>query len=102
MNPIDILLDEDNSENIILYGEDGEAIECEQIAIIELDGVTYALLHPLDAEGLADDEALVFAIDESGDEPLLRLEDNEDIIDAVFEEYYMLVDEYEEDQEDEE
>ena len=102
MDPIDILMDENNSENIILYGEDGEAIECEQIAVIELDGITYALLHPLDAEGLADDEALVFAVDESGDDPMLRLEDNEDIIDAVFTEYYILLNEYEEDQEDDE
>lgn len=90
-NMIDKLLDDDNRENIILYGKDGEAIEFEQIAVIPIEGCPYALLHPVSADGIADDEALVFRITCEDGEDALILEENTAVIDAIFDEYYALL-----------
>lgn len=89
MDPIEKILDENNDDNIILYNEEGEAIEFEQIALIPLGGDQFVLLHPvLDMEGVGDDEALVFAIEEVDGEDALVIVDDDDVVDAVFEEYY--------------
>lgn len=89
MNPIEMILDENNTDNIILYNEDGEAVEFEQIALVPLDGETFVLLRPLiEGEDIAEDEALVFAIENMDDEDVLVTVDDEEVIDAVFEEYY--------------
>lgn len=37
MDPIEMLLDENCSENIVLYGENGKPMEFEQIALIPLE-----------------------------------------------------------------
>ena len=47
-NPIDMLLDENNSEPIVLYNEKNEPIRFDQIAVVPLKGETYAILKPLD------------------------------------------------------
>lgn len=89
MNPIEMLMDENNTDNIILYNEEGNAIEFEQIALVPLGDANFAILRPLiDDEDLAEDEALVFAIEDvDGEEALVIVEDDE-VVDAVFEEYY--------------
>ena len=67
LSPIDMLLDEKNVENIKLYNEDNQEVEFEQIALIPLEDKTYAILKPTESmEGIGDDEALVFVIDENG------------------------------------
>ena len=94
VNPIDALFDQNNTDNIVLYNEKDEPIEFEQIAIIPLDGKTYAILHPLGGDDpMPDDEALVFVIDEVDDEDVLLLVDDEQTEEKVFEEYYKLADE---------
>lgn len=90
-NMIDKLLDDDNCENIILYGEGNEAFEFEQVAIIPIENCIYALLHPVSSVEIADDEAFVFRIVNEDGEDALVLEENEDIVDAVFDEYYALL-----------
>ena len=94
-NPIEMLLDEENSENIILYNEDGVAVEFEQIAIVPLNGRLFALLHPVEPdEGMDEDTGIVFELITLDDgEEVLEVAKGEDIIDAVFEEYYAMVDE---------
>lgn len=89
MNPIEMILDENNTDNIILYNDDGEAIEFEQIALVPLGGTNFVILRPLlEDEDIAEDEALVFAIEEiDGEEALVTVDDDE-VVDAVFEEYY--------------
>ena len=92
MDPIEMLYDDNNTDNITLYNEEGEAIEFEQIALIPLDERDFAILRPVEApEGMAEDEAFVFAIEEvDGEEDLILVEDD-DIVDAVFEEYYTML-----------
>lgn len=88
------LLDEENSDNITLYDEEGNELEFEQIAIIPLGDALYAILKPVVLmEGMADDEALVFLIDE--EEEMVSLVADEEIGAAVFEEYYKLFDDEE-------
>ena len=99
-NPIDMILDTDCEDDITLYDENNKATKFEQGAVIPLDEKVYVILKPVDEiPGVADDEALVFVIEEIEDEDALVLADNEEIIDRVFEEYYKLLDEYNEDDE---
>lgn len=92
MNPIDMLLDENNTDPIVLYNENNEEISFEQIALIPIDEQVYAILKPLgDFEGVGEDEALVFTIAEEDGEEVLVVEDRDEIIDAVFEEYYAML-----------
>lgn len=89
---LDMLFDENNSENITLFNEDGEAIEFEQVALIPLSETVYVILKPANPmSGIAEDEALVFAVETvDGEECLTILEDDE-MVDRVFEEYYKLL-----------
>ena len=93
VNPIDALFDVNNSENIVLYNEKDEAVEFEQIALIPLNEVVYAILKPTQkVEGVADDEAFVFEIvedEENGDS--LKLVEDDKLIDEVFVEYNKLL-----------
>ena len=101
-NPIDMILDPECEDNITLYDENNNATEFEQVAVIPLDEKVYVILKPVTKiAGVADDEALVFVIEEIEDEDALVIADNEEIIDRVFDEYYKLLEEYN-DGEDEE
>lgn len=91
----DMLFDEENNENIKLFGDDGVEYEFEQIATIPLeeDGKVYCILHPvIPMDGMAPDEALVMELSEdldTGEDALLVVEDNE-VIDKVFAIYEQL------------
>lgn len=92
LSPIDMLLDENNTDNIVLYNGDNEKVEFEQIALIPYCEKTYAILKPaLNMPGIADDEALVFVIDEVDDEDCLVIVEDDSVVDAVFEEYYKML-----------
>lgn len=85
-NDIDKLFCGTNNDNILLLSEAGEEIELEQIAVIPYRGIYYAILKPvIPIPGMSEDEALVFSIDDFANK--LRIVDNMDIIDAVFEIY---------------
>lgn len=89
---IEKLLSEDNEDNIIMYDEDDNELEFEQVAIIPMDEVLYAILAPVTPmEGVGENEALVFLINVA-DETLDIVVD-EEIGTAVFEEYYKLCEE---------
>ncbi len=93
-NTIAKILDEDNDENVFLYDNDDNEIEFEQVALIPLDEDIYVILHPVDElEGLENDEALVFKVDEENKENGLEIVTNPKIIDKVFDEYYKLIQE---------
>ena len=65
MNQIDKILDAENEDNIILFDEDNNEIEFEQIAVIPMDDSVYVLLAPVTPmEGVGEDEAVVFVIEE--------------------------------------
>lgn len=86
--PIEQILDPNDTDPIVLYTEEDEAVTFEQVALIPLDGEMYVILKPIEMmEGVADDEALVFAIIEDDEEDVLEIVEDDDIVDAVFEEY---------------
>ena len=92
LSPIDMLLDENNTDNIKLYNEENKEVEFEQIALVPIEDKTYAILKPVEnIEGIADDEALVFVIEEIDDEDCLVIVEEDAIIDKVFEEYYKML-----------
>ena len=95
VNILDVLLDENNDKPITLYDENEKAVRFDQVAIIPLDEQLYAILKPIDEmEGVADDEAIVFLVeeDEDGDAELV-VESDEAKAMKVFDEYYKLIDE---------
>lgn len=97
VNVLDVLLDEDNDQPITLYDENDKAVKFDQVAIIPMDEQLYAILKPIDEmEGVADDEAIVFLVeeDEDGDAELVVETDEAKAI-KVFDEYYKLLDEAE-------
>ena len=94
LSPIDMLLDEDNTDNIVLYNESNQPVEFEQIALVPIDDKVYVILKPVNGiTELAEDEALVFAIDEVEDQDCLMLVDQEEVIDRVFAIYYEMLEE---------
>lgn len=92
VNPIDLLFDPENTDNIVLYNDKDEPVEFEQIAVIPLDDVNYAILQPVKKlEGVQDDEAFAFEVvedEENGD--TLQLVEDDELIDRIFEEYQEL------------
>lgn len=97
---LDILLDENNDSPISLYDENDKEVKFDQVAIIPFDEKLYAILKPIDhMEGVEDDEAIVFAVEETEDgDASLIVETDEAIAIRVFDEYYKLLDELEENQ----
>lgn len=92
INVIDRLLDENDEEPVTLYDENDKETEFEQVAIIPLDEKIYVILKPITKiEGVADDEGLVFVIEEIDDEDMLVLVDDDEIINKVFDVYYQLL-----------
>ena len=94
---IDALLDKNSTERIILFDENNKETEFEQVCVIPLENANgvmtiYAILNPVTPiEGVADDEALVFKIEEIDDEDCLVIEDDEEMINKVFDVYYDLL-----------
>ena len=88
---IDRIFDENDNDPVVLYSHD-IAIEFDQVAIIPLDGEIYVMLAPITKiEGINDDEAFVFSIEENNEEESLSLITDSEILDKVFDEYYKLV-----------
>ena len=80
LSPIDMLFDENNTENIKLYNEENQEVEFEQIALVPIDDKTYAILKPAKPmEGVADDEDCLVIVDDDA------------VVDQVFEEYYKML-----------
>ena len=93
-SPIDAILDQNNTENIVMYNENNEKVEFEQIALIPMDGIIYVILRPVEKMmGIASDEALAFMIEELEGEPGLALVSDYEVVEKVFEAYYQLLDE---------
>ncbi|MBR1890383.1 MAG: hypothetical protein IJ817_01690 [Clostridia bacterium] len=90
---LDILLDEDNKDPIVLADESGKRLTFEQIAVIPYNEKVYCVLKPVDhIDGINDDEAIVFYVDERPTGPVLMVEPNEKTAINVFDEYYNLLD----------
>lgn len=100
MDLLDVLLDEENSDPIILQDDTGKKLSFDQVAVIPYDAegqdcLLYVILKPLDKiAGVADDEAVVFRADinEYGD-TVLMIEDDESRAIEIFDKYYDLIEE---------
>ena len=94
---LDILLDDKNTDDIILADEKGKKIRFSQIAVIPYKDKLYTVLKPVDKiDNVADDEAIVFVVEENENgENVLKVETDEETAIAVFDEYYNLVEESE-------
>ena len=90
---LDVLLDEENDEPIVLTDDKGKTFTFEQIAVIPYNEKVYCVLKPVDQiEGIQDDEAVVFYVDERPTGSVLIVETDEKTAIAVFDEYYNLLD----------
>lgn len=89
-NVIEQILDENNKNNIKISGKNGEVFTFEQVALLHLEDASYVILHPLEKDVLPDD-VLVFRIHIQDEEASLELEEDEDIIEECFQEYYALL-----------
>lgn len=88
-NPFEILLDEDNTDNIIFYDENQNPMEFEQVALITLDDIQYAILHPVNM-GYKKDEVIVYSIyTHKNQYELIEVED-EHLFDEINEVYMKL------------
>ena len=82
---LDVLLDQDNKEPIVLVDEAGKQLTFEQVAVIPYEvrkeKRLYAVLKPIDKiEGIGDDEAIVFVVDQDKDgNTVLKIEEDEDV-----------------------
>ena len=93
LTAIDKILAEDNEDNIILYDENDNPTEFEQVAVIPLEDTVYVILVPVTPiEGVGEDEGIVFVIEETEDGELLTVVEDDEIADEVFEIYNGLVD----------
>ena len=91
---MDILLDQENTEPIVLEDDKGKRVAFEQVAVVPYDGKIYVVLKPIDKiEGVKDDEAIVFLCDETTKPTTLRPEQDQEIAVKIFDEYYNLVEE---------
>ncbi len=93
-NEIEELLEEDD-DIVTLMSADGEEIDFVEIAGIAHKGNFYAILQPVELlDGMEDDEALVFKVTRGEEgEDKFEIELDDEIIDAVFEQYNKLLDE---------
>lgn len=93
-------MNEERDDIVTLLSVTGEEIDFIEIAGIAHKGNFYAILQPVELiAGMRDDEALVFKVSraENGEDKF-EIELDEDIIDAVFKEYYRLLDNMEKNQ----
>ena len=88
----------EDDEIVTLTGADGKDVEFVEIADIELDGVLYSILEPVDA--IDDSEEiipLVFKVTPTNnDEAEYQIVMDDKIVEKVFDEYDRLIEEAEE------
>ncbi len=95
MTTLEKLLSEDNFDTVTLYDEDNNAIDFEQVAVVPHEDSLYAILAPVTPlEGMGEDEALVFLIDEETES--VDLVTDEELGTKIFELYYAMTNEDEE------
>lgn len=92
-DPIEAILDPQNTDNITLYDENDKPTEFEQIALIPLNNSVYVILKPVEAmENVADDEAVVFElVDDAENGDVLNVVMEEEVAKQVFEEYKKMI-----------
>jgi hypothetical protein len=90
----------EDDDIVTLMSADGKEIDFVEIAGIAYRGGFYAILQPVELlDGMSDDEALVFRVSrgENGEDKF-EIELNDEVIEAVFEEYNKLLDQAQSDE----
>ena len=91
MKEDDIILnetDEEDGDIIVLQGPDGEEVEFEEVADINMGEHFYVILQPVERpEDMGQDEAVVFEVVAGEENDEFVVVDDDDTIDAVFAEY---------------
>ena len=91
-DPIAQILDENNTENIVLYDAEHKPIEFEQVAVIPLDRTNklYAILIPVTPmQGVNEGEGVLFELDEVKRD--VEVVHDDSIIDEVLSIYQKLI-----------
>ena len=91
VDPIDQILDEKNTDNVVLYDDEHKPIEFEQVALIPLDNEKlYTIMIPITPmENVAEGEGVLFEVKE--EERDLAVVNDESIIDKVLTIYEKLL-----------
>jgi hypothetical protein len=88
-NIIDQILDENNHDYINTYDDFGNPIQFEQIAVVSIEEELFVILRE-NSEHVPYDEVLVFRIVMNETNHELLLEENEEVVEEVFNKYYQL------------
>ena len=94
IDPIDVILDDENDDNIVLYNED-EPLEFQQVCVVEFEKKQYCMLRPVEQlEDIKDNQALVFSIEcEKNGNKFLQIINDDNLLDKIFKMYYDKLDE---------
>lgn len=89
---LDVLLDEENTDNIFMGNDIEGMLEFSQVAVIPYENDLYCILKPVSKiEGIKDDEAVVFKVIEEDDRRhYLSVVSDEERAVTIFIEYYKL------------
>ena len=88
-NIIEQILDENNHDYINTYDDFGNPIQFEQIAVVPIEEELFVILRE-NSEHVPYDEVLVFRIVMNETNHELLLEENEEVVEEVFNKYYQL------------
>ena len=88
MEMMEKLLDENNHDNIMLYGDNGAEVIFEKVALVHMEDTVYAVLKPVTViHGMDADAVLVFGLTQEGDEPCLEICEDDAVLDRVLAQY---------------
>lgn len=88
-NIIEQILDENNHDFINAYDDFGNPIQFEQVAVVSIEEELFVILRE-NREDIPLEEVLVFRIIMNETNQELLLEENEEVIEEVFNKYYQL------------
>ena len=86
---IEQILDENNHDLINTFDDFGNPIQFEQIAVVSVEEELFVILRE-NSDDVPYDEVLVFRIVMNETNQELLLEENEEVIEEVFNKYYQL------------
>lgn len=89
VSPIEQILDPNNSDNVVLYNENGKPMEFSQICVLNVKDKPYCILRPTaKIKTIADDQAIAFAIDLEND--IIQAVADVKMVDEIFKAYEKL------------
>ena len=88
-NIIEQILDENNHDLINAYDDFGNPIQFEQVAVVSIEEELFVILRE-NRDDIPVEEVLVFRIVINDTNQELLLEENEEVVEEVFNEYYRL------------